>query len=61
MSEWASARSSNGTSGWSADGGQTTGAYYPNEDPTGSSTGSGVAVSVGLAIAALGTDVRLLF
>lgn len=57
MSEWAGARSSHSTSGWSADGGQTTGAYYPNEDPNGSSTGSGVSVSVGLAIAALGTDV----
>lgn len=60
MSEWAGARSSNSTSGWSADGGQTTGAYYPNQDTSGSSTGSAVSVSIGLAIAALGTDVRLI-
>ena len=57
LSEWAQRRSNNTTDGWSAYGGQTTGAYYPNQNPRGSSSGSGVAVSIGLAAAALGTEV----
>ena len=56
LSQWANYRSSNSSSGWSAIGGQATGAYYPNEDPGGSSSGSGVATSIGLALAALGTE-----
>ncbi|KAL9119252.1 MAG: hypothetical protein Q9187_004194 [Circinaria calcarea] len=56
LSEWAQRRSNNTTDGWSAYGGQTTGAYYPNQNPRGSSSGSGVAVSIGLAAAALGTE-----
>ncbi|KAK1752896.1 putative Glutamyl-tRNA amidotransferase subunit A [Echria macrotheca] len=56
LSQWANYRSSNSSSGWSAYGGQVTGAYYPNEDPGGSSSGSGVATSIGLALAALGTE-----
>jgi amidase len=56
MSQWANFRSSNSSSGWSADAGQVTGAYYPNMDPSGSSSGSGVASSVGLALASLGTE-----
>ena len=60
LSEWAYCRSINGsTNGWSAYGGQGTGAYYPNQNPCGSSSGSGVAVSIGLAAAALGTEVCL--
>ncbi|KAK1778285.1 amidase signature domain-containing protein [Copromyces sp. CBS 386.78] len=56
LSEWANARSKNYTSGWSATGGQTEGAYYPRQDPSGSSSGSGVASSLGLALASLGTE-----
>ncbi|KAF6821789.1 glutamyl-tRNA amidotransferase subunit A (amidase) [Colletotrichum plurivorum] len=56
MSQWAQCRSSNATSGWSSYGGQVLGAYYPNQDPSGSSSGSGVASSVGLAWASLGTE-----
>ncbi|RDW77927.1 amidase-2 [Coleophoma crateriformis] len=56
LSQWANFRSSNSSSGWSAYGGQVTGAYYPNMDPSGSSSGSGVASSIGLALAALGTE-----
>jgi len=58
MSQWAQFRSSriNTTSGWSAYGGQVTGAYYPNMSPSGSSSGSSVATSIGLALAALGTE-----
>jgi len=56
LSQWANYRSSNSSSGWTAIGGQATGAYYPNEDPGGSSSGSGVAASIGLALAAIGTE-----
>lgn len=56
LSQWANFRSSNSSNGWSAHGGQTEGAYYPGQDPSGSSSGSGVSSSLGLAIAALGTE-----
>jgi amidase len=56
LSQWANYRSSNSSNGWSAYGGQTYGAYYPGQDPSGSSSGSGVASSLGLAFAALGTE-----
>lgn len=56
LSQWANFRSLNSSNGWSAYGGQTVGAYHPNQDPSGSSSGSGVASSVGLALATLGTE-----
>ncbi|KAH8645919.1 amidase signature domain-containing protein [Tricladium varicosporioides] len=56
LSQWANFRSSNSSNGWSAYGGQVTGAYYPNMDPSGSSSGSGVGSSIGLAFASLGTE-----
>lgn len=90
LSQWANFRSSNSSSGWSAYGGQVTGAYYPDMDvrnsgplnsfiplpviffliqlrmkrlltppilqPSGSSSGSGVGSSIGLAMATLGTE-----
>ncbi|KAL9623047.1 MAG: hypothetical protein Q9160_002561 [Pyrenula sp. 1 TL-2023] len=56
LSQWANFRSSNSSNGWSAYGGQTFGAYVPNQDPSGSSSGSGVSSSLGLALAALGTE-----
>lgn len=34
-------------------------AYYPNQDPSGSSSGSGVSSSIGLALACLGSEVSL--
>lgn len=43
-------------SGWSGRGGQGSGAYYPNADPCGSSSGSAVAGSIGLAAVVLGTE-----
>ncbi|KAK5995988.1 Putative amidase [Cladobotryum mycophilum] len=57
LSQWANYRS-RGTSieGWSIDGGQTLAAYHRNQAPGGSSSGSGVAVDLGLAWAALGTE-----
>lgn len=56
LSQWANYRSDNTSNGWSAYGGQTYGAYYPGQDPSGSSSGSGVSSSIGLALAALGTE-----
>ncbi|KAM4061985.1 amidase [Hirsutella rhossiliensis] len=56
LSQWANHRSLNTSNGWSAYGGQTVAAYYPGQDPSGSSSGSGVASSIGLAWASLGTE-----
>lgn len=56
LSSWAQYRSDNGSSGWSALGGQCYGARYPCQDPYGSSSGSGVAADAGLAWATLGTE-----
>lgn len=58
MGEWAQCRSRKASSshGWSAYGGQVLGAYYPQQDPSGSSSGSAVAVSVGLALGSLATE-----
>ena len=56
LSQWANYRSNNSTNGWSAYGGQTFAAYYPLQDPSGSSSGSGVSSSIGLALAALGSE-----
>ncbi|KAL8739166.1 MAG: hypothetical protein Q9181_000195 [Wetmoreana brouardii] len=58
MGEWAQCRSRKASSshGWSAYGGQVLGAYYPHQDPSGSSSGSAVAVSIGLALGSIGTE-----
>ncbi|KAF2009406.1 amidase signature enzyme [Aaosphaeria arxii CBS 175.79] len=56
LSQWANFRSSNSSNGWSAHGGQVLGAYHPDQDPCGSSSGSGVAASIGLSAAAIGTE-----
>ncbi|KAL0959934.1 hypothetical protein HGRIS_011597 [Hohenbuehelia grisea] len=55
LSEFAHFRG-NLPSGWSGRGGQNTNAYFPNADPCGSSSGSGVAASIGLAAVTLGTE-----
>ncbi|KIM28282.1 hypothetical protein M408DRAFT_23982 [Serendipita vermifera MAFF 305830] len=55
MSEWAHWRG-NIPSGWSSIGGQCTSPYCPGADPSGSSSGSAVAATVGLAAATLGTE-----
>lgn len=44
------------SNGWSAYTGQTIGGYFPGQDPSGSSSGSGVSSSLGLAWACLGTE-----
>jgi len=56
LSQWANFRSSNSSNGWSAHGGQVTAAYVVDQDPSGSSSGSGVGSSIGLAFAALGSE-----
>ncbi|CAI6331902.1 unnamed protein product [Periconia digitata] len=56
LSQWTNFRSSNSSNGWSSHGGQVYGAYYPGQDPWGSSSGSSVASSLGLAVATLGTE-----
>lgn len=56
LSEWANFRSTHSLSGWSGRGGQTHNPYALNRNPSGSSSGSAVAVSANLAAAALGTE-----
>jgi amidase len=56
LSEWANFRSSHSTSGWSGRGGQTHNPYALDRDPSGSSSGSAVAVSASLCAAAVGTE-----
>ncbi|MBS0408878.1 MAG: amidase [Proteobacteria bacterium] len=56
LSEWANFRSSNSISGWSAIGGQAVNARDPRRTPCGSSAGSAVAVALGYAPAAIGTE-----
>jgi amidase len=56
LSEWANFRSGPSSSGWSGIGGQTNMAYVVDRNPCGSSSGSGVAASADLAVAAVGTE-----
>ncbi len=56
LSEWANFRSTHASSGWSGRGGQTRNPYVLDRSPCGSSSGSGVAVAAGLAVAAIGTE-----
>src|SRR5512133_3944444 len=56
LSEWANFRSAPSSSGWSGIGGQTNMAYVLDRNPCGSSSGSGVAASADLAVAAVGTE-----
>ena len=56
LSEWANFRGHNSTSGWSARGGLTKNPYALDRNPSGSSSGSAVAVAAGLCAAAIGTE-----
>ncbi len=56
LSEWANFRSGGSSSGWSGRGGQTINPYILDRNPCGSSSGSGVAVSANLCVAAIGTE-----
>ncbi|MBI5767752.1 MAG: amidase [Verrucomicrobia bacterium] len=56
MTEWANYRGNNSSSGWSARGGQTRNPYVLDRSPSGSSSGSAVAVAANLCVAAIGTE-----
>ena len=56
LSEWANIRSSDSTSGWSGRGGLTRNPYALDRNPSGSSSGSAVAVAASLCAAAVGTE-----
>jgi amidase len=56
LSEWANFRGNRSVSGWSARGGQTNNPYFLDQNPCGSSSGSGVSVSANLAAGAVGTE-----
>ncbi len=56
LSEWANFRSTRSSSGWSSRGGQTKNAHALTRTPSGSSSGSGVAVAAGLCVFAVGTE-----
>lgn len=56
LSEWANFRSTQSTSGWSTLGGQAVNPHGPGRNPSGSSSGSAVAVTAGLAPLTIGTE-----
>lgn len=56
LSEFANFRSTHSTSGWSSRGGQTKCPYVLHRNPSGSSAGSGSAVSANLCTIAIGTE-----
>ena len=56
LSEWANFRSTRSTSGWSSRGGQTRNPFALNRNPSGSSSGTGAAVSANLCVVAIGTE-----
>jgi amidase len=56
MSEWANFRSTHSTSGWSTLGGQAANPHALRRNPSGSSSGSAVAVAASLAPVAIGTE-----
>jgi amidase len=56
LSEWANFRSTQSSSGWSTLGGQAVNPHGTGRNPSGSSSGSAVAVAAGLAPLAVGTE-----
>lgn len=56
LSEWANFRSTRSSSGWSARGGQAKNPYALDRNPSGSSSGTGVAVAANLVAVGLGTE-----
>lgn len=56
LSEWANFRSNHSSSGWSGRGGQTRMPYALDRNPSGSSSGSAVAVAANLCAVAVGTE-----
>jgi amidase len=56
LSEWANIRSGHSTSGWSGRGGLTKNPYALDRNTSGSSSGTGAAVSASLCAAGVGTE-----
>ncbi|HEY3926904.1 MAG TPA: amidase [Candidatus Koribacter sp.] len=56
LSEWANFRSGHSTSAWSGRGGQTHNPYALDRNPSGSSSGTGAAVSGNLCAVGIGTE-----
>jgi amidase len=56
LGEWANFRSTHSTNGWTGRGGQTRNPYVLDRNPSGSSSGSAVAVSANLCALAVGTE-----
>ncbi|HEU4565116.1 MAG TPA: amidase, partial [Gemmatimonadaceae bacterium] len=56
LSEWANFRSTRASSGWSARGGQCRNPYALDRSPSGSSSGSAVAVAASFCAVAVGTE-----
>ena len=56
LSEWANIRSTRSTSGWSSRAGFTRNPHALDRNPSGSSSGSAVAVAAGLCALAVGTE-----
>jgi amidase len=56
LSEWANFRSTHSISGWSGRGGQTRNPYALNRTPSGSSSGSAVAIAANLCAVAVGSE-----
>lgn len=56
LSEWANFRSTHACSGWSGRGGQARNPYALDRTPSGSSSGSAVAVAANLCAVAVGTE-----
>jgi len=56
LSEWANARSTRSSSGWSGRGRQTRNPHVLDRSPGGSSSGSGVAAAAGFAAITIGTE-----
>jgi amidase len=56
LSEWANIRDGNSSDGWSGRGGQTVNPYRLDRNPSGSSSGSGVAAAASYAPLTVGTE-----
>ncbi len=56
LSEWSNSRSTTATNGWSSLGGQTVNPHGTGRNPSGSSSGSAVAVATALAPIAVGSE-----
>ena len=56
LSEWANFRSTHASSGWSGRGGQTLNPYALDRTPSGSSSGSAVAIAANMCAVAVGSE-----